>query len=108
MEALPDIMQADSFLRGSGMIGDVQRNNLILTSLCACPQLKNIAFDIDTNNRKIEVTLYLGRWRYLFTSRNRMVDQLTAMYQEYLPNFSFLFKFDIYGRRKINTTVNSN
>ena len=101
MSDLETILNADLWLRDMGVIGKAQLNNLILTSMCACPELKNIAFDYPKNNpeNKITATLYLGRWKYLTGSRQKLVDKLANLFNDYMPQYTFNFKFAIYGSK---------
>lgn len=99
-DRIKSIMGADQFLRSNGILTDTHKNNLVLVTLCACQILKNVAFDINEREKEIEAILYLGFWGYYFASKKKILNQLTTIYGEYLPEYNIRIVFKKYGRKK--------
>lgn len=98
------VRAADDFLRSNDIIGPTQINNLILVTLCAIPKIKNISMDIDTENKKIDVIVFLNRWNMLFANKAKIVSSIDHLWIQYIPNYSIKVRFAVYGKNNFSTT----
>ncbi len=91
---------ADEFLRSFGVMTDFHKNNLILVTMCSCNKLRNVIFRVDQKKKVIEADLQLSRFGLLFYRKKKIVDQLSSIYSEYIPDYEFRIKFTKYVPRK--------
>ncbi len=95
---ISSILHADDFLRSSGHLTSYHFNNLVLTTLCAVPKLKNVAFDIDQNKRTLHAIFYLSRFGMVFYNKDKITKTALALYREYLSEYSYSSEFRIYKK----------
>lgn len=62
--ALRNVLKdSDSWLMKYGMITPQKHNSVIIDLYTVFPQIKNLEYYVDPNNRRLELILYLSFWR---------------------------------------------
>lgn len=86
---------SDEFLSSFGFLGSTQINSLVINTLCVAPEVQNVEFYIDRENKIIDCVLLLGFWALLFYNKQKIIDKISHIYSEskcvsqYRVNFKF-------------------
>jgi hypothetical protein len=87
--------QYDAWLRSNNVITTLTHNTIVLNLYVQFP-IKYVEYLMDPDNEELDLTVYLGFWRALFTNKKRMMDKMFAMFSEYLPNYKVTLRVALY------------
>lgn len=86
------IEQSDSWLMRYGMVAPQKHNAVVIDLVTAFPEVKDIEYYVDPNDRKIETVLYLSKWRLLWLwitfSSNKFLSKIISRLEEHFQGYA--------------------
>jgi len=86
----------DAWLMKYGIVSPIAHNNIVTNLYMNFPQVKYLEYFLDTENRKVEVVLYIKFWRLLFTRKDRLISDAINLLKEYLYNYTITVRLKRY------------
>lgn len=80
------VRQAVNFLRENKIISDYDINNMIISTYVASEKIKDVEIVIDKKNSMIMVSAYISRWSYLFSNKQKIINQIVTNLQPIVSN----------------------
>lgn len=104
------VEEGDEWLLQQGIISDVSKNTIISNVYVKYPRVKYMEFDLDQEQRIIDMTVYLGFWSLLFMTIfgrvNKLIDNLFADLDMYLRgNYQIRVKARLYTKKALQEST---
>lgn len=94
------LLEGERWLLENGVVTDVTHNNIIMNLYMNFPKCKYVEYFMDLQNKQVEVYIYFGLWRYLFTPQKKVSEKCKDLLLQYLNGFTITAKKEKYGRQQ--------
>lgn len=85
------ITEGDQWLREHGIVNDMSHNTVVTNIYVMFPQVKYVDYLIDTNNKIMDLYVYVGFWRLLFMTifgkSQALVNELFSLTSNYMKTY---------------------
>lgn len=85
------ISMGDDWLRRYGIVSPFAHNSIVLNLRMKYDFVKNLEYDLDPEERKLNLTLYLSRgrlfWMTLTRKRDALIDDVIIFLNDYLHQY---------------------
>jgi hypothetical protein len=87
--------QHEGWLRSNNVVTTLTHNTIVLNLYVQFP-IKYVEYSMNPDDETLDLTVYLGFWRALFTNKKKMMDRMFEMFSEYLPNYQITLRVALY------------
>lgn len=81
------VRQSLDWLRQHGVLSDYDINAIILNTLVSSRKILDVSMNIDKNQKHIDMSVLLGRWSYLFSNHQKIVDGVLKAVHPIIQNY---------------------
>lgn len=99
----------DAWLLKYGIVSPIAHNNIVANLYVNFPQIKYLEYFMPDpamypDRREIEIVVYLGLWRMVFSNKDKLIDGIMDLIKEYLHDYKVTVSVKRYKRpSKANT-----
>jgi len=86
----------DAWLLKYGVVTPLTHNNIILNIRVQFPKVKNVEYFLNQEERKIDMTLFVGKWFLLLGRKKKLIRQVLSIINEYLYGYDIQIKLRRY------------
>lgn len=86
----------DAWLLKYGVVTPLTHNNIILNIRVQFPKVKNVEYFLNQEERKIDMTLFVGKWFLLLGRKKKLIRQVLSIINEYLYGYEIQIKLRRY------------
>jgi predicted transglutaminase-like protease len=80
------IAEHDAWLRQNNIVSPFTHNTIVLNLYAQFP-VKYLEYEMDIENKTVNLILYMSFWRALFTRKGKLLRTVLEMFKEYLPDY---------------------
>ena len=86
----------DAWLLKYGVVGPHVHNNIVLNLRTQFPKIQNIEYYLDSENRIIDLTIYVNKWFLIFGRKKKLLRNVFEVLMDYLHGYEIKLKLRRY------------